>query len=304
MLRLRLLQLLVFLGNRVPVRVLYAVAAAGGTLAWYASPSLRGVTRDHMRHVYPATTPRPTIDAAARGVVRSAFYYYVDFARYATLGPDQTFDFIDSIDGMEHLFEAYDRGRGLILASAHLGNAEFIVQALAPMLDLVVLTEPLEPPALHEFVHEKRGQSGMRFIPADRTGIREALRQLRRGGILGMLLDRDVLGTGEPFPFFGERAPIPRGAVELAWNTGAAIVIGFVLRTRPGRYRITIQEVPVPTRKHGSGDRATDIEVGMRRLVDILEDGIRMAPNQWFPLSPIWTGSLAGNTAGQAEPDA
>lgn len=292
MLRLRLLQLLVVLASRVPVAVLYALAAAAGTIGWYASPALRGTTRDHMRHVFPPPTPRRTIDRAARGAVRSAARYYVDFARYANLDPTISFDYVDSIAGIDELFEAYDRGRGVILASAHLGNPEFIAQALAPLFDTVVLTEPLEPPQLHAFVHQIRGRSGVRFIPADRAGLREAIRHLRCGGVLGALVDRDVLGSGEPFPFFGERAPLPRGAVELAWMTDAPIVLGTVIRTRPGRYRIALRDMHVPTRRHGSGNREADIEAGMRQVVSALEDAIRSAPDQWFALSPIWSYGL------------
>ena len=291
-LRFRLLQLLVLLGRRVPVGVMYAIAGAGGTVAWYASRRLRGATREHMQHVFPPTAPCRTIDAAARGAVRSAAYYYADFARYAKLDPALSFDHVDSIEGLDQLFEAYDRGRGVILASAHLGNPEFIAQALAPFFDTVVLTETLEPPRLHAFVHQTRGRSGVRFIPADRSGLREAIRHLRCGRVLGALIDRDVLGSGEPFPFFGERAPMPRGAVELAWSTSAAVVLGLVIRIRPGRYRITLREIPVPTRQQGSADRDADLEAGMRLVVRALEDGIRAAPDQWFALSPIWSYGL------------
>lgn len=293
MLRLRLLQLLVRFANRVPVAALYAAASIGATVAWYISSSLRRVTRDHMRHVAPAATPRSEIDAAARGAIRSAAHYYVDFARYASLPPGDTFDYVDSIEGVPELFEAYDRGRGVILASAHIGNPEFIAQALAPLFDTVVLTEPLEPPALHAYVHEIRAHSGVGFVPADRTGLRTAIRQLRCGRVLGLLADRDVLGTGEPFPFFGERASIPRGPVELAWMTGAALIVGFVVRSSPGRYRIGLRRITIPTRDEGSADRDADIETGMRALIAALETGIRSAPDQWFALSPIWTYGLA-----------
>lgn len=292
MLRLRLLQLLVLVSRRVPVRLLTALAGVGGTLAWYASNSLRATTRDHMRHVFPPSTPRRRIDAAARGAVRSAATYYVDFARYAHLDPELSFDQVDSIDGLAELFEAYDRGRGVILASAHLGNPEFIAQAMSPLFDTMVLTEPLEPPRLHEFVHAVRERSGVRFVPAERGGARQALRHLRCGGVLGVLVDRDVLGSGEPFPFFGERAPLPRGAVELAWLTGASIVLGLVVRTRPGRFRIALRTLEVPTREAGSGDREADLEAGMRVVVSALEAGIRSAPDQWFALSPIWSYGL------------
>jgi lauroyl/myristoyl acyltransferase len=294
-LRLKLLQLLVRFGDRIPLHAAYVVASLGASIAWHASGRLRGITRDHMRHVLPASTSRRAIDRAAQGAVRSAAYYYVDFARYAHLDPEHAFDQVDSIEGLDQLYEAYDRGHGVILASAHIGNPEFIAQALAPLFDAVVLTEPLEPPALHDFIHEIRARSGVSFVAADRSGLKTALRHLRCGGVLGLLLDRDVLGTGESFPFFGERAPMPAGGVELVWMTGAALVFGTVIRSAPGRYRVTLREVPAPVRANGLGDRNADIESGMRRSVQAIEEAIRLAPDQWFALSPVWTEPLAAS---------
>jgi lauroyl/myristoyl acyltransferase len=291
LIRIWFLRALMVVTPRVRVEVLYALADVAGSMAWGGSGRLRGVTRDHMRHVLGGAASRGAVDAAARGCLRSAARYYVDFARYAVLQPESAFEQVDEIDGLEELFAAYDRGQGVILASAHVGNPEFIVQALAPLFDLMVFTERLEPVALHELVHEVRQRSGVRFVPVSASAARDGMRQLRCGNVLGMLIDRDVVGTGRPFPFFGERAPMPWGAVELAWMSGAVVVLGFVTRTTAGRYRIALREVPVPHRKDGSGDRAADIEAGMQSVVAALERGIAEAPGQWFALSPIWVGS-------------
>ena len=72
MLRLRLLQLLVLVADRLPVALLYALASVAARFAWLVAPGLREVTRDHMRHVLPAAAPRSAIDRAARGAIRSA----------------------------------------------------------------------------------------------------------------------------------------------------------------------------------------------------------------------------------------
>lgn len=291
LIRVWFLKALMAVAPRVPVGVLYALADAAGSVAWGASGRLRGVTRDHMRHVLGNGASAREIDRAARGCVRSATRYYVDFARYAGLESEAAFEQVDSIEGVEELFAAYDRGQGVVLASAHLGNPEFIAQALGSFFDLMVLTEPLQPAELHELVHEVRERSGVRFVPVGASTARESVRQLRRGEVLGMLVDRDVLGNAPPFPFFGERAPMPTGAVELAWMTGAAVVVGFVMRSTTGRYRVVLREVTVPHRKDGSGDRAADVEAGMRSLVGAIEAGIAETPEQWFALSPIWGSS-------------
>ena len=288
MIRVWFLRALMWVAPRVSVGVLYVLADAAGSVAWVVSRRLRTVTRDHMRHALGGLASPREVDRAARGCVRSAARYYVDFARYAELAPESAFEQVDEIEGVPELFTAYDRGQGVVLASAHVGDPEFIAQALGPFFDLMGLTEPLQPRQLHELVHEVRERSGVRFVPAGVSAARESMRQLRCGGVVGMLVDRDVLGGAPEFPFFGERAPMPTGAVELAWMTGAAVVVGFVTRTTAGRYRIVLREVAVPHREDGSGDRAADVEVGMRSVVSAIEVGIEATPSQWFALSLIW----------------
>lgn len=303
MLRLFALRLLVLVGGRMPSALLAALADLAGTIAWYGSARLRRTTRDHMRHaLWPGggESERATVDGvaanrAARGCVRSAARYYSDFARGAR-APAAALDELTAVQGIEHFFAAYDRGCGVVLLSAHLGNPEFLSRAFGALgLDLLVLTERLEPPAVHRFVHRARAAPGVRFLPADRHGLREALRQLRGGGVLGVLGDRDVAESGLAVPFFGERALLPPGPVELAMRTGAALVPAFVLRDGPARYRaVVLPPLMLPSPRHGEqgerGERAAEVAAGMRQVARALETGIRLAPEQWFPLQPVWAG--------------
>jgi lauroyl/myristoyl acyltransferase len=286
------LWLLVRVGPWLPLRLLYVVAAVAGTAAWYLSRAIREATTDHMRHVLGVDAPQSRIDAFARRCARSAAYYYADFAHYRRLPPARLFERVDDVRGLEHLLAAYDRGRGVILASAHLGNPEVISQALGPFgLNLAVITEPLHPRSVHDLVHDVRARFGVCYLPATPRGLRDALLHLRRGGTLGLLVDRDVLGTGVPWPFFGERTTMPGGAVELARRTGAALVLGSALRSGPGQFRVILEEVVLPGI---TGDRAADFESGMAAVVPAVERLIRRDPGQWFPLLPVWRGIPSG----------
>ena len=277
--------------GRLPERVLYAAADGAGTAAWYGSARLRRVTRDHMRHVLmhrAAGVDARAIDRAARGCVRSAGRYYADFARSAHLSPQQAFAAVESFEGVEHFFDAYDRGCGVILASAHLGSPEYLFRSARFLgLEMAVLTERLSSPRLHDLMHEARAAPGVRFIPADRAGLRETLRQLRGGGVVGVMADRDIQGGGRPAPFFGERAALPAGPIELALRTGATVVPVFGVRAGGGRYRMVFHQ---PWRLRRSGDHDADVDAGMRRLAGALERGIATAPEQWFALQPVWSG--------------
>ena len=274
--------------GRLPLRVLYALADTAGTAAWLVSERLRDVTMDHMRHVHGGEANRGVLVRDARGAVRSAMRYWADMARSAHVPPTAGLDRLEAVDGIDGFFEAYDRGCGVMFVSAHLGNPETLIRVVGAFgIDVLVLTEPLSPPAVHELVHNVRQAPGVRFVPADRAGVRLAIQQLRAGNVLAVLADRDVLGTGHPQPFFGERARMPRGAVELALRTGSPIVSGFARRTSGEGMRVSLDP---PLELEATGDRTADVEEGMRRLTRALEAGIRVSPDQWFALHPVWRG--------------
>ena len=274
--------------GRLPLSVLYAITDVAGALAWFASQRLRDITMDHMRHVHAGEARHADLARAARGNVRTAMRYWADMAHSAHLPAAATIDRIEAIDGIDGFFEAYDRGCGVMLVSAHLGNPETLIRMMGTLgFDVLVLTEPLSPPALHELVHAVRQAPGVRFVPADRAGVRLAIQQLRAGNVLAILADRDVLGTGHPQPFFGERARMPRGAVELALRTGSPIVTGFGRRTSGASMRVSLDP---PLHLERSGDREADVEEGMRRVTRALEAGISASPEQWFALQPVWRG--------------
>jgi len=290
------LWLLVTVGGRLPLAILDAVAAAGGTAAWCISRRLREVTRDHMLHVLGANAPQRDLDRTARECVRTAARGYAEFAHLSRMSPERVRAQIISTEGMEALTEAQAEGRGVVIVSAHLGAPEVISHSGPTFgIDLAGIAEPLHPQRVHDLVQRVRSVTGVQYFPATLAGLRDARAHLAAGRALGVLVDRDVLHTGHPYAFFGERALMPTGAVELATRSGAAVVAVWIYRTEDaGRYRLVGKriELPPPT-----GDRAADLDAGMRVVLAALEDAIRVAPGQWFPLVPVWAGLTADRSA-------
>ena len=294
MIHLAVLWFLVRVVGRIPARLLFPLAYAAGTLAWHLSPGVQRVTRDHMRHAMGPEASPHDIDAAARACVRANMYYYVDFARYSHLTAEETLSALEMLDGFDLITAAMERGRGVIIVSAHLGAPEMIGQAMAARgLNLAAITEPLQPPSVHRFVDGIRRTHGVGFFGADLAGLRAARAHLAANGALAILVDRDVLGTGTPYTFFGEPTRMPTGAVDLALRTGATLLGARVLRgARPDRYRAYVEPIPLapPT-----GDRQADLTAAMRAELAWLEGAIAAAPGQWFAIQPIWSG-LTGVT--------
>ena len=295
------LWLLVHVGGRVPLPILEGIASSGGTLAWWCSRRLREVTRDHMRHVLGVGASQRDVDRAARDCVRTTARGYADFAHLSRMSPEIVREAITSFDGLDAILEAQAAGHGVIVISAHLGAPEVLSHA-APALGLHFggIEEPLRPQRVYDFVRSVRATPGVRYFTANLGGLREARAHLGAGNVLGLLVDRDVLGTGRPYAFFGERALMPTGAVEIARRTGAPIIAVWTLREHEvGRYRLVARRLDLPP---ATGDRAIDLDSGMRTMLDALEDGIRLAPGQWFPLAPVWSG-LAADRISEPHPD-
>lgn len=273
---------------RVPLRILAALVWLGGGIAWYASRDVREATTDHMRHVLGREAGRGAIEARARDCVRAAAWYWVDLACIPRLTAEQTFDRLDSVEGLETLFEAYDAGQGVLLLSAHLGNPE-VFAALLPRLGLptAIFVEPLEDARVHALIEGQRERAGARMLRPDTSGVRAAIAHLRCGGILGGLADRDVLGTGTPHLLFGERARLPDGLIEIGLRSEAPVVVGWVTRTRPGRYAAVLERIPLPPR---TGDRHADLEAAEAAYIRALERAVSRTPGQWFALAPVWRG--------------
>ncbi|MGE3857592.1 MAG: lysophospholipid acyltransferase family protein [Dehalococcoidia bacterium] len=285
------LLLLVRLGERIPLPLLDAAARVAGTLAWRLSRRLRAVTRDHMRHVLGPQAAAGEVDRAAREAVRTAARGYAEFAHLPAFTPEAVRARVVSFQGLDALTGAAAEGRGAILVSAHLGAPEMLSRAAPAFgIDFAAIEEPLEPPRVRALVHGRRAVAGVHYVPATLAGLREARQHLARGGVLGVLVDRDVLHTGRRATFFGERALMPPGAVELAHRTGAPLVAVWCTREATGRYRLRAERLDLPP---ATGDREADVAAGMRVVIAALEEAIRATPGQWFPLTSIWNGLAA-----------
>ena len=278
-----LIRLLIEVGGRLPLRLLYAAADIAAAVAWLASPRLREITRDHVDHVYARTVDSSRRDRAARGCVRTSAQYWADLARYAHASPGQALGEYVSIEGLDRLREAVDRGSGVLLVTAHVGAPEFAVHVASALgFDVLTLAQVNESAAVNEVLNSARRRHGARFADANLGGVRAALEYLRAGKVVALAADRDLTRSGYVVPFFGERTTLPPGPIELARRTGATVVPGFVLRVGPGRYAMRF-EAPIDLAA-GTPEGATAL------LAATLEAGIRRAPDQWFVLSPIWRG--------------
>ncbi|VBB09265.1 bacterial lipid a biosynthesis acyltransferase [Lucifera butyrica] len=204
-----------------------------------------------------------------------------------------------AVSGREHLEEALRQGKGVVLATAHSGNWELLGAALAMHgFPLVAVVQKQTNAAMDRFINEYRTLAGMHVTY--KTGVREMVRLLGEGKIIGLLMDQDASKDGVFVEFFGRKASTPQGAAALARLKDTPIVPAFITEHPDGTHTALICPAVYVTR---TGDRDQDILVTTQQLTQIVEDHIRRHPDEWFWLHNRWkTPQPDANIADTEEP--
>jgi KDO2-lipid IV(A) lauroyltransferase len=280
------LKLAYILLGRLPLRTLYGIAHFVGDGAYFFRRPARRDVIANMRQVMGPNATDSEVRRAAREVFRNATRYYADLLAIPRLDVQRFRREQLELEGEHWLHEAQSSGRGAVLVSAHFGSPEMAVQGLAAEgFSIMGLTEPLRPQQLSDFIHWLRSQHGHVYRTVGVGALKEAIRRLRSGGLVALLLDRDVGGTGVPMQFFGAESSIPLGAVDLAMRTGADLIPAWAWRIDGYRFRAVLGPPLVLIR---TGDFDADVRANTQRLLAIFEERLRADPGQWAVLEPIW----------------
>lgn len=191
------------------------------------------------------------------------------------------------LEGKDYLTEALSHNRGVVLATAHSGNWEILGASLAMNgFPLIAVAQKQTNAAMDRFINEYRTLAGMHVTY--KSGVREMVRMLGQGKIIGLLMDQDAGHDGVFVNFFGHRASTPPGAAALARMKEAPIVPAFITEHPDGTHTVIIHP-PVWMQK--TADREQDIATATQQLTTIIENHIRRFPQEWFWLHNRWKHS-------------
>jgi Kdo2-lipid IVA lauroyltransferase/acyltransferase len=272
------------------LRMLRPVSASnlGGFVARTIGPWLpvSGVADSNLRHAMPE------LDAAARrriiqGVWDNLGRTAAELPNLALLqrtteGPGWECD-----DDTE-LRRLQASGGPAILFSGHLANWE-IGFSVAATLGLRVswFYRAASNPAVDRLLQTlRRDATGadVAMFAKGAPGARAAMAHLRRGGVLGMLIDQK-LNEGIAVPFFGRNAMTTPALAQFALRLRCAVVPIHPVRLGPARFRVVCEP---PMTLPDTGDRTADVRALTSAMNRILEGWIREQPDSWLWLHRRW----------------
>jgi KDO2-lipid IV(A) lauroyltransferase len=262
-----------------PRKLSFALARFYIRLLDLAIPRLRRVARRNLAMALPEFTPQRHAEIVD-GVFRSIARILVTFAKFPAIRRGYLGKWI-RLEGGEYFDQARESGRGVLVATAHLGNWELSAFAHALMTaPMNVVVRPLDNPLIDSLVERRRALTGNRPIGKKDFG-RSILKALAANEAVGILIDQNAgLDTGVFVDFFGVPASAGTGFAKFAAHSGAAVVPGFALWSeREQRYVLRFYPPLTMT-----GDALNDTQT----LQSKLEEVIREYPDQWLWIHRRW----------------
>jgi phosphatidylinositol dimannoside acyltransferase len=268
-------------------------ARVGGWIAdgaYRLWPEKRRYVRANAARILDLPPGDRRVDALGRAVFRNQVRWVLEGMHLVRMtNPEHVALFTG--DGPDRLHAAWKASSGVILAGLHIGNGEVAAAALAgrgwPVHYLADDTAYEE--LFERFVAQRRAW-GVEVIRW--RNLREVYRVLRRGEILGLLVDWGYRPDGEPVRLMGAWTTLPSGPAYLAGRTGATIVPFWTIRRADGTF---VGEVGEPIRV--TSTEPAEIARATQALATSLETCIREAPEQWCVFKPMWPDDPAAEAA-------
>jgi Kdo2-lipid IVA lauroyltransferase/acyltransferase len=182
---------------------------------------------------------------------------------------------LSQVEGCEHLDAAREKGRGVILLTAHFTTIEIGARVLNAHRAICAMYKPLKNPVLAAVASSSRRRRARAAIRSD--DVRSMVRALKNGEAVFYAPDQSFRKKGaQMVHFFGIPAATNTGASRLARMTGATVL--YMTHERlpfAAGYRVVVQP---PATSVPSDDAVADTEHFNR----FIEAEVRRIPEQYW----------------------
>lgn len=274
-----------FLARTLPHRAAVCLGGLLGLIAWFFSRKRVDAAERRCVGVLGVGV------TMARRIVRESYRNHgralAEILRMPVLGGAT--DRLFSVRGEENFRKAFERGKGVILLSAHLGNWELAASRVSRMgYPVEAIGADQRDPRLTDLLIGLRASGGIVTIGKG-LDLKAALRCLRDGKVLAVLLDQDAKDRGVIARFLGRPASTPYGPVKMSWKIGSPIVPVFSVR-KEDKIHHDLFLLPALDIPPEGGEES--LREAVQLCNDVLGEWIARFPEQWMWLYPRWKSTV------------
>lgn len=289
--------LLLLLPSRIPERVM----KLQGDITYRLGRRQREKVIDLLARKLPGDRSREEIERIARDYVRiqSSFFYYTLFV--IRFHVRKWLDRFATYEGTEHLEASLKEGKGVILPTFHfnhpIASPGFLLFKGFRVTGYAVHPWDLNTPWVVKVntwlgynVGARKGPLEMAYRNHDGRSV--YLRNLKRDGVFVVLIDIPLPGKKDlrPVRFLGEEFLFPSGIVDLIYETGSPVHIGYCVRDNEDWRKVRMVVTP---RLAMTGEPDRDLQA----IVNVLEASVIEHPEQWWGWARYERGTRAFHEA-------
>jgi KDO2-lipid IV(A) lauroyltransferase len=268
----------------IPQRYIVAVGRALGQAAYYLDIPHRRVVRRNLEFCFPEWS-REQIRKFSRRVYQNLGIVVGEMCQMNSFSREDVLQRVE-LRGREHLEEALEQKRGVVLASVHLANWEMAALTLGAAFQtpVTVISKQLRFSPANRWNYKVRGRLGISTVHK-KNSFPEMLEAMRQGHIVVITVDMNRGKNEVEVEFLGKRATTTLSAALLAMRCRSPIVPGFCYRDAEGRL---VAEIKPAVKVARTGDLRADLQATSQRISDALADAIRRFPDQWLWHQKRW----------------
>lgn len=282
--------------DRLPPGACAAVARSAADVVYLLDRRRRRVARENLLRAGIANSPAEASDIAARSF-RHFGLLAVESLRFEPGAPGSP-----ARAGIRYeIPEATMRvlrtpGKGVIVASGHLGNWEIAARLLSEIKPVTGITRPMKNPWTNALIERRKQTPSFQLTPKHDANAMRLAGALHEGRILALLVDQHAWDRPIMVNFFGVPAATHTSAALLHLVTRAPLCFGWCIRTGPMAFTLHATE---PLQFKPTGNREADVRAILEWMNGHLEAAIRATPDQYLWAHQRWRApSRPGNLSG------
>jgi KDO2-lipid IV(A) lauroyltransferase len=270
-----------FLFRFLPFSICRAYLMALGRLYYLLKWKEEALIRKTINHVFKGKVPPAVLKQKIKGAFKGIFDHYHEklFVGYSNF--PKLLQFLKSqihFAGEEHLQEALNHGKGIILVTGHFGAVELLPGALVMNGYPTSMICRFQTSRLRNSLGYRAESIGLNLLDADNGNvIMAAMQALKQGRILITEVDEFDewrLDSNRSSTFLNCRFPADRTLEILQKRSGAEVITAMVKREGHKEYTCNLTAV-------GNGAFPAAMPLSDRCL-SVLETAVQACPEQWY----------------------
>lgn len=262
----------------LPWRVVQTVGASLGWLMWRLPNRSREVARINLEKCFPELEKSALEDLLRRSLM--------DIGRTLTesacawIWPaEKSLRLVRDVEGLEVLHSALASGKGVVGITSHLGNWEVLNHFYCSQCKPIIFYRPPKLKAVDELLQKQRVQMGNRVAPSTKEGILSVIKEVRKGGAVGIPADPEPSRSSGVFvPFCAIQALTSKFVPGMLAGGKAVGVFLHAVRLPDGSgYKVILETAP-------EAMYSDDTETAVAAMSGVIEKYVRAYPSQY-----MWT---------------